>query len=175
MASGQTARPPGATVLVGELGAALAVVGAFMPWGAGDCYSRDHGTAMLPLVLLGAGLLVVAYIKGAEAMPFRLAALGALLCGVFVAIFVAYDIADVSRLPTPSCIVDYLAGVSPEGSPVFGLYVTLAGGVLLALGGLSTALAKPRARAVLALLSRGASAPRWASLLGSGPGRGRSG
>ena len=71
-----------------------------MPWAAGNCYGHDHGTAMLPLVLLGAGLLVVAYIKGAEAVPFRLAALGALLCGVLVAVFVAYDIADVSRIPT---------------------------------------------------------------------------
>jgi hypothetical protein len=35
MASGRTARPPGAAIiLVGEVGALVAAVGAFLPWGA---------------------------------------------------------------------------------------------------------------------------------------------
>ena len=116
-----------------------------MPWGSGDCYTHDHGLAMLPLVLVGAGLLAVPYLKGAEGVPFRLSALGALLCGIVVAVLGAYDIADASRIPT-DCIQDPPAGGSRGGSPAFGAYLTLAGGALLVVGGLATSVARPRPR-----------------------------
>ena len=145
LASGRTDRPRGAAVLLGEVGALVAVAGSLLPWGTGDCYSRDHGLAMLPLVLVGAGLLAVPHLKGAEGVPFRLTALGAMLCGIVVTVFVGHDISDVSRIPT-DCIQDPPVGVSLRGSPAVGLYVTLAGAVLLALGALATALARPRPR-----------------------------
>jgi len=146
MATGRTARPPGALVLVGELGALVAAVGSLLPWGTGDCYTRDHGLAMLPLVLVSAGLLALPYLKGTEGVPFRFATLGAMLCGVAVAVFVGYDISDVSRIPT-DCIQDPPVGVSLGGSPALGAYLTLAGAILLALGAAATSGARPRPRA----------------------------
>ena len=124
------------------------MIGSLMPWGAGDCYSRDPGMAMLPVLLTAEALLIVPYFKGAEGVPFRLAALGAMCCGIGVAVFVAFDISDVNRIPFADCISDPPAGVERRGSPAVGLYVTLAGAVLLALGSLTTALARPRPRCI---------------------------
>jgi hypothetical protein len=113
-----------------------------MPWAvSGDemvSGTSQYGAATLALGLVSAALLGAPYLKGTETVPFRLAALGALLCGVLAAIAVSYDIADISR-------VVRLRGEHLGASPAFGLYVTLAGAVLLALGSLTTALAKPRA------------------------------
>jgi len=126
---------------VGELGALVGAVGSFLPWAiSGDDVvsgTNQYGAATLALALIGAALLGAPYFKGMEGVPFRLAALGALLFGVLAAIAVSYDIADISR-------VVRLRGEHLGASPAFGLYVTLAGGVLLALGGLATTLAKPR-------------------------------
>ena len=146
IAFGRNARPRTAAVVVGELGALIALVGSLLPWGTGgtaDCYTRDHGLAMLPLVVAAAGLLAVPYLKGAEGVPFRLAALGAVLCGVAVATFVSYDIVDVSHIPT-NCIVDFPVE-DIRGSPALGAYLTQAGSILLGLGALAAAASRPRA------------------------------
>ena len=119
----------------------MAVVGSFTPWAiSGDemvSGTSQYGAATLALGLAGAALLALPYLKGAEAVPFRLAALGAVLCGALAGVAVSYDIADVSRLVR-------LRGEHLGASPAFGLYVTLAGAILLALGAFATALARPR-------------------------------
>ena len=146
IAASAIARPAGLTILLGAL---LTVTGSILPWAIRGNETvpgiSDLGAGTLALGVAGAALLYVPYLRSAQDIPYGMAAMGAVLCGVLTIAAALYDMSHIDRvyahLSELESEVHYV--VAPHAGP--GLHVTLVGGIVLALGGLTTALARPRA------------------------------
>jgi len=109
-------------------GGLLAVVGAFGPWATAGLFSKSgmDGDGVITLVV--AAVLLLVTLANART-PRRGVAIGAIVSGVIIAGVGAVDIADINNKVSDNAFTDAIVDIG------WGLYLTVAAGIIAVVGG----------------------------------------